>query len=365
MIDRQYFFFVLSGRNLELKFVQNMKRQYEFSVDSFQIILDTFLAYQQALSDCNSDIETSERFFPTVLAESVYGDFAAALRHLRLRRICTHRPEEIRGGGLLRYCNLLVRDFTPGDDDTEKEESANSSAISRLEQHMCSRFFIDFGDIERQQKKLLSYLDSHFHGEEELKFQYLLVLHKVVDTSTICLMHHERTLILHLITVLARQSLASNLGIDLPGNIDLPGSVQYPGFFLTNGHLVETAKSISHQDGNSTPSHLFSSSLPFFNNVSPSSPAVSRSSTPSTVSNSNYRNETNAEEASKAYVPQSFCCPSCCQYFHSSYYYTAPHYLPNLKFEKYPILMQPIYYDPSRMTCVYQPAGYGGNMVKT
>ncbi|KAI5106743.1 hypothetical protein C0J45_2381 [Silurus meridionalis] len=32
-----------SGKNVELKFVSSLRRQFEFSVDSFQIILDTML----------------------------------------------------------------------------------------------------------------------------------------------------------------------------------------------------------------------------------------------------------------------------------------------------------------------------------
>lgn len=144
------------------------------------------------------------------------------------------RPEEIRGGGLLRYCNLLVRDFKPGEvpahkkrasDSVEVQEcdpfnedlipnfdSADVKDVERLEQLMCSRFFIDFNDFNRQQQKLSSYLESHFVNEEDLKFNYLLTLCKVVDQSTICLMAHERSLIINYITSLARQTLANNIG---------------------------------------------------------------------------------------------------------------------------------------------------------
>lgn len=162
------------------------------------------------------------------------------------------RPEEIRGGGLLRYCNLLVRDFTPGDIDECEAEGSNPTYSShfdssdilrslpsnksypltanggrylndrielssrpedvwRLEQLMCSRFFIDFNEFRRQQKKLLSYMESHFDGEDDLKFQYLLILRRVVDKGTICLMSHERCLIIDFITCLARESLAKNV----------------------------------------------------------------------------------------------------------------------------------------------------------
>ena len=55
----------------------------------------------------------SENFYPTVVGESVYGDFSEALYHLENRLIATKHPEQIRGGGLLKYCNLLVKNYRP------------------------------------------------------------------------------------------------------------------------------------------------------------------------------------------------------------------------------------------------------------
>lgn len=92
------------GRNVELKFVHKMKRQFEFSVDSFQILLDSLLTFYGV-----SEKHMNEHFYPTVVAESVYGDFGVALYHLNKKLIATRQPEQIRGGGLLKYCNLLVR----------------------------------------------------------------------------------------------------------------------------------------------------------------------------------------------------------------------------------------------------------------
>ncbi|CAN7983991.1 unnamed protein product, partial [Ixodes pacificus] len=100
------------GRNVELKFVHRMRRQFEFSVDSFQIVLDPLLLLHQ----CGSEVpRCSQDFFPSVLAESVYGHFGDALTHLRRRLIATRSPEEIRGGGLLKYCHLLARGFQATD----------------------------------------------------------------------------------------------------------------------------------------------------------------------------------------------------------------------------------------------------------
>ncbi|CAL4094745.1 unnamed protein product, partial [Meganyctiphanes norvegica] len=179
------------GRNIELKFVDSMKRQFEFSVDSFQIVLDSLVLFY----DC-AEMPISENFYPTVVGESVYADFTEALYHLQKKLIATKNPEEIRGGGLLKYCNLLVKDYEP----------ARPEEIKTLERYMCSRFFIDFPDVSQQQNKLESYLWNHFSGvDEALRYEYLMVLHRVVDESTVCLMGHERRQTLTLIDELACQ----------------------------------------------------------------------------------------------------------------------------------------------------------------
>lgn len=181
-------------KNVELKFVDSMKRPFEFSVDSFQIMLDSLLLFYEC-----SELPISENFYPTVVGESVYGDFQEALYHLQKKLIATRNPEEIRGGGLLKYCHLLVRKYRP----------AFPEKIKMLERYMCSRFFIDFPDINQQKSKLENYLWNHFIGpeEESLKYQYLLLLRNVVDDSTVCLMGHERRQTLGLIDELAYQVL--------------------------------------------------------------------------------------------------------------------------------------------------------------
>ncbi|XP_014471822.1 PREDICTED: protein FAM46C isoform X1 [Dinoponera quadriceps] len=181
-------------RNVELKFVDSMRRQFEFSVDSFQIVLDSLLLFYEC-----SKLPIGENFYPTVVGESVYGDFQEALYHLHKKLISTRHPEEIRGGGLLKYCNLLVKMYKPSQPDY----------IKTLERYMCSRFFIDFPDIGQQRAKLENYLWNHFVGPEEetLKYQYLMLLHSVVEESTVCLMGHERRQTLALIENLAYQVL--------------------------------------------------------------------------------------------------------------------------------------------------------------
>lgn len=182
-----------SGKNVELKFVDSLRRQFEFSVDSFQIKLDSLLLFYEC-----SENPMTETFHPTIIGESVYGDFQEAFDHLCDKIIATRNPEEIRGGGLLKYCNLLVRGF----------RATSESEIKSLQRYMCSRFFIDFSDIGEQQRKLESYLQNHFVGLEDRKYDYLMTLHDVVNESTVCLMGHERRQTLNLITMLAIRVLA-------------------------------------------------------------------------------------------------------------------------------------------------------------
>lgn len=177
-------------KTVELKFVNNMRRQYEFSVDSFHIMLDTlFLFYE-----CSADTPIAENFYPTVVGESMYGDFREALYHLHKKLIATRNPEEIRGGGLLKYCNLLCKGYRP----------ASPDEVKTTERYMCSRFFIDFPDVNQQRAKLENYLYNHFQSSEDrLKYEYLMILYQVVDESTVCLMGHERRLTLSMIEDMA------------------------------------------------------------------------------------------------------------------------------------------------------------------
>ncbi|KAG7484164.1 hypothetical protein MATL_G00046410 [Megalops atlanticus] len=145
----------------------------------------------------------------TVVAESMYGDFEQAMDHLRYRLIATRNPEEIRGGGLLKYSNLLVREFKP----------ASETEIKTLERYMCSRFFIDFPDVHEQQRKIESYLRNHFIGEESSKYDYLMTLRRVVNESTVCLMGHERRQTLNMITVLALKVLGEQNAIPNTTNV--------------------------------------------------------------------------------------------------------------------------------------------------
>lgn len=210
------------GRCIELKFVDRMRRQFEFSVDSFQITLDPLL----------DDFASAG---PVVKIESVFGDISQAMNHLQERLIDTRKPEEIRGGGLLKYCHLLVRGY----------KAAKPGKCRQLERYMCSRFFIDFPDVNAQEQKLRNYLENHFGsnsdqwsscGEDtdseastsiapssllalgQAKYDYLMLLHRVIGESTVCLMTHDRKLTLAMIDRLAFQVSLSIMSPAMAGH---------------------------------------------------------------------------------------------------------------------------------------------------
>lgn len=152
------------SQNLDLKFVDRMNRQYQFSTDSFQIVLDSY--FQLDGLDCiqNGTVELKATFFPTVLASSAYGNYSEAEYHLNNRLIKTKSPEEIRGGGLFKYCCLLAKQYQP----IHREE------IELQERTMCTRFFIDFSEPTRQNSELLKYFHSHFACSNAVEGIYFL-----------------------------------------------------------------------------------------------------------------------------------------------------------------------------------------------
>ena len=183
------------SRSIELKFVKTIKRQFEFTVDSFQIILDDYFTYGKCAAE--SPVSISSTFFPTVHAVSVYGDYDEALRHLNNRLIHTEAPEEIRGGGLLKYCTLLVNGFRPADD----------KRIERLEPYMCSRFFIDFPTVMQQYYKIHKCITTRFLNLQQFAKcqQFLNVLFRVVSSRAKCLMESERQKTMSVILQLSYQ----------------------------------------------------------------------------------------------------------------------------------------------------------------
>lgn len=156
-----------------------MKRQYQFSVDSFQILLDPLLNFSRKF-DLN---------FPSIIVLSSYGNYFEALQHLHYRLIAVNAPEELRGGGLLKYCDLIARGFRP----------TNQIYMKDLQRYMCSRFFIDFRDSLTQEQVLFKYVTSHFGNDYDVRERFLYCLYEIISTDKIWLSGFERICFLKII----------------------------------------------------------------------------------------------------------------------------------------------------------------------
>src|SRR5699024_2319841 len=117
--------------------------------------------------------------------ESMYGNFSEAMVHLHHRLIVTKKPEEIRGGGLLKYCSLLVRGFFPIDE----------KAAKILEPYMCTRFLIDFIYYDCQRDKLKNYLTTHFGDDTLLKYNFMIIFLATIRRSSSLAAHHASALV--------------------------------------------------------------------------------------------------------------------------------------------------------------------------
>ena len=168
--------------SIELKFVNEIKRKFEFTVDSFQIILNSYFDFGQCAEE--SPVSITPTFFPSVQAISVYSDYSEALEHLNNRLIHTVAPEEIRGGGLLKYCSLLVNGYRP----------AYKDKMRSLEPYMCSRFFIDFPSAEMQHSKIMKCAQTRFlqRGDVLGCVHFLDVLYSTVASQARCLMESQK-----------------------------------------------------------------------------------------------------------------------------------------------------------------------------
>lgn len=143
-----------------------MKREYQFSVDSFQICLDSLL----------------NRSFNDIIVRSSYGNIFEAFQHLQHRLIAVKAPEELRGGGLLKYCDLIARGFRP----------SHKIQMKDLQRYMCSRFFIDFRDSTRRSKVLFDYLTNHLPDDDDVRYRFLRCLYEIISHDRLCLSAFER-----------------------------------------------------------------------------------------------------------------------------------------------------------------------------
>jgi len=155
----------IRGRNIEIKFVHSLKRQYTFSVDSWQIDLSYFLPSRN-----KRVMQESNRF--GAICYCLYPDLDVAIEDVKKKRIRVIKPETVRGGCFLRYGYLLHKGYNP----------ACLRGIIKQELVMLERFLVDFGNQTKQSEALEGYLQSHMGARPPAeKFHYLRLLDEIVD----------------------------------------------------------------------------------------------------------------------------------------------------------------------------------------
>merc|ERR1712096_61442 len=104
----------------------------------------------------------------------MYKSFDEALNHLNNKRVHVYLPEQIRGGGLLKYCDMLYQGY--GHDPRKSTEES----VLKLENYMLVRFFVTFLDGESVKKAIQSYLACHYTDRNLETIGYLETIRKVI-----------------------------------------------------------------------------------------------------------------------------------------------------------------------------------------
>lgn len=180
------------GRNVEFKFVNRLKRCYEFPTDSFQIILneevlggrDTPGAHVR--SGEGSEVEGKEKAPATYTHKTQYlschPDLDEALEDLRENRLGIYKPEELRGGGFLRYIQLCLKGAELRIKDKDK--------VDRNERLMLNRFLLDFRTQASMAHVLANFIQCHYPQNDNLKnieaaIKFLYKIEDEVESSRI------------------------------------------------------------------------------------------------------------------------------------------------------------------------------------
>jgi len=136
--------------------------------------------------------------------------------HLNNNLIFIWRPEDIRGGGLLKYCDLTNQHYRVAVTQMMEKEV--------LECRMVVRFYMDFPNINDQRREIRKYIYAHFPRRTIKVKSFLIVLLKLIQRSTVQTKDNTVRLILNFIDRaaqdgFARQGLRGNRRTMLPFHV--------------------------------------------------------------------------------------------------------------------------------------------------
>jgi len=153
---------------------------------------------------------------PTATATVTFDTFERCLLHLNNNLIFIWRPEDIRGGGLLKYCDLMNQCYTLAFKQKLEKEV--------LECSMVVRFYMDFPNINDQHREIRKYIYAHFPRRTKNVESFLRVLLKIIQRSIVQTKDNTVRLILNFIERASqngfeRQNVGGNRGTMLPSHV--------------------------------------------------------------------------------------------------------------------------------------------------
>lgn len=124
------------------------------------------------------EMEDDECITTPVFVKTYYISFDDAVHHLKEHLVHVHKPEEIRGGGFLKYCHLVFLGYKHIDDEDEERKTLDRNL-------MAMRFSIDFEDRHSQWRALKVYLSSHFWKKRIPMIRFLQKVQKIIHQTNL------------------------------------------------------------------------------------------------------------------------------------------------------------------------------------
>jgi len=158
---------------LELKFGEHLKRTHMFVTDSCQITLPEQYLRRCASTPPTGSDETNDD--PQVYIECLSRSLEFAEDSITKKIIHIERPEGIRGGGFLKYCDLLSQGYILS------VSHRNMHELAMLELTMLKGFQSICYDDWMVTDKIEKYIKAHFRsGTDDAKLGFLATIVKVL-----------------------------------------------------------------------------------------------------------------------------------------------------------------------------------------